>query len=111
MSRREVEQVILTTMSGVPVIVSNGEAVILSNPNVQHVVAAELDEPGVIAEALEALKAALAVVVGIDPALPDDDWYGEFMAALSITQYAEATQVLFHARHQIAEMEAQHVDA
>jgi len=99
-----VEPVILTTMNGTPIIVNGEEAIVLSNPSTQSVVAAELDSPGTIDEALQALKAALAVVIGLDPALDDDDWYGEFMAALSITQYAEPVQVLFHARHQLREM-------
>jgi phosphosulfolactate phosphohydrolase-like enzyme len=101
--------VIFTTMNGTPIIISGDEAIILSNSSTQSVVAAELENPGTVSEALQALKAAVAYVIGIDPALSDDDWYGEFMAAMSITQYAEPVQVLFHARRQVQEMEAQNV--
>lgn len=102
---------ILTTLSGVPIIVTADEAIILTNPNTQNVIAAELDMPGSIDEALQALKCAVAYATGIDPALSDNDWYEEFMAALTITQYAEAVQVLFHARHEVNEMEAHNADA
>ena len=104
---------ILTTPLGVPVIVKGDTALPIGNTTVMDVAALELEDAGVIADAIAQCKTALAMIVSLDPMQSDEDWYADFMGALNITSFAETVQALFHARHVVSETlrENSHADA
>jgi hypothetical protein len=110
MPGRKVVAMIVTTPLGVPVILNGAEAVLLNNPSTNDVVALGLEKPLALEEAMQAIKAAVAVIAGLDPMLPDEEWYEEFMSLLYITSFAEPVQVLRHAHHRIADIQKENAD-
>jgi hypothetical protein len=65
---------VITTETGVPAFIEDGTLVPLSTGMLSNVVFLEVTNPGSLDRAMEAMKAAIMVIAGIDPTLPDDEW-------------------------------------
>jgi hypothetical protein len=104
MPGRTLDVNIVTTNAGVPSILDGDTLIPLDAGHIGWLVALCIDTPDIIDEAFNAIKANLSVIAGIDPMLPNDDWWQEFNALMVIVQYQPALSALQQARHQAASM-------
>lgn len=95
---------IVTTNAGVPSILEGDILIPLDAAHIGWLTALCMDTPDIIDEAFNTIKANLSVIAGIDPMMPDDDWWNEFNALMVIVQYQPALSALQQARHQAAAM-------
>jgi len=98
---------IVTDTLGVPAVIHDEGLIPLNDANGTELVALALDDLDVLDALMRTIKVKVSEIAGIDPALEDGEWFGEFNRLLLINEFTTPLRVIGQARREVQRIESE----